>query len=1080
MTYKDIVDLYLRLLNRLSKELGRYDEDVPSITSQDVSFLLSNWSKYQLFHEKVVKQPVFDTDGSRSLLELFYQSLTPVKTIFDKLKSLSDYNKTDKQTLDLLLKTFGFNYLYFPTPIKRQLLVKLVGLYKKKGTLKALEEVLNIVSTLNVSVSEVYFEKVKGEPKFVYDLVLEATGISHKNRFYLDPGRYIENDPHWFITKEELRNWPISKAITPYINITGVVDLQCNLKSVILLRTYAAKDYQIYLDCLANGGDMTDYEKTKVINPEMLPRNINFLELYELIRYMYLKKLSRTHLVSPLPDNVPTYSYRPPDTEVDVIIDELHKQFQTRHIESGQATSLTRVTSYEAQITHFFLTSLPGQVETQKLILENLTGARCITTGTSIIIAGGIDKTTNDYNRRVYILDIYSMHTYVIDTEIECVKPVIVISKTRDEVQIGGGYTLEGNPNYKCWVLSLVDYSCYRVMDIPDDMWMENPLVVVSNSSCYVVSRSYNDKCPGAIFEWNLHSHYKRLVALIDSEDYDITTIQGCATDLGNLYFAVVSRLSNSTRIIYLNPTLGREIFADITCLLIRSVPNLQEKIRISEALRNNNAIILANGNHLLIISRHEDLVYYWIAQAKVTEGPVRSKIYPRRFSGVLLPSRLCYLCPRHDVDICAKESIVEFLSKRQWDNVKVSEVGYDYMNDFLFIKVFDNLNNSLHPYWPLVQQIRSIPCQSKTATIEMILPNIEILYDHSLVRVGETLEKDPTKVSPRYDLESFKIVFPRFYFLDFDTYLRLMGAYTNVDESSFRDLYKVKAGISNDHFCYVLYDNSEKYDIECNLELVCYSRLPDYIEGIIPEDKQQDFEKTYKVMDTYEWIIINYLTKLYGVLTTYFILPTSVLEDYCIASSMNRIVVCRDVGNCTEVYLLLKYPYIEKLIPLDFTFEYDDSGTGRRKRTQLMEERRQKLIGPEALPNFQSFEELSAFLNEVTSDNKRAIDSAPEAELNRIQFELLYLVSNLYPDADLSTLMPGGFTLPNLYPIINMFKPIYTRYLYPGIVAICSDPTADWIAMTDSFECQVSYTCKSYISLSDYVVCYIEGGFPE
>ena len=1095
MTYKDVIDLYLRLLNRLSKELGRYDKDVPFVTPQDISLLLSNWSKYQEFHEKVVRQPAFDTDSSRALLELFYESLTPVKTILDRLKSISDYNKLDRELVDLLLRTFGFDYLYFPVDVKRQLLIKLVSLYKKKGTLDALKEVLKTISTLNVSVSEVYFEKVRGEPYFTYQVDLSVPGVNYKTKFYVDPDKYIQNDPHWFITKDELRDWPITKAVTPYINLSGVVNLQTNLKATILLRTFAAKDYQVYLQC-KQSGDMSEYEKTKVINLDMLPHNINFLELYELIRYIYLKRTKKTQEVSPLPDDVPTYSYRPPDTEYDIIVDELHRQFQTRHTETGQASSVTRVTEYEPHIKQLFLSRLPDQIETQKLILDNLTRAGCISIGSNVVVVGGIDTTTGDYNRKVYIIDIHSLHTYVIETGIEVVDPIVIASKSKSEIQVGGGYTLEGKSNYRCWVVSLVDYTWYRTTDLPQDMWMENPLVVSSESSCYVISRSYNDKYPGAIYEWNLQSNYKRLVALIDPNDYDITTVNGCILDSGEIYLTVVSKLSGRTRILYLNPNPTRDIFADITCAIVHNTKPLSMRVRLSKELEKNNVVVIADRSHILLVTQSEDgTIDYWVVQVTVTEGPLKSKIYPRRFSGVLLPSRLCYLCPKCDIDLCCGDPIAKILALRNWDEVKVDLVGYDYWNGFLFVKVYDNFKKGLHPYWPLVQQIRSIPYQSKSATVEAFLPNIDTQYDSRLKKrltydkvvnldnlsnyVKEPIDinslyskestyddllTDKTKNRLRYDLESFKVSFPRFYFLDFDKHLRIMGTYSNVDEFAFRDLYRLKSSLSNDHFCYVLHDDSEKYDVSCELELVCYSSLPDYVESIIPPDKKTDFDKVYRVLKSSEWIVIDYATTLYNMLSKYFVGYPGV----SLHTTHNKQLACFCYEDHIEIVLLWKYTYLDKLIPKEFTFTYDDSNTCRGKKSQLLKDRKQKLTGPEALPNFESFDELSQFLAEVTPGNKLEIDSAFQTHLDKIQYELLYFVSNLYPGADLSTLIPGSFSLSSLYPIVNMFKPIYTRYIHPSIITTCSDPTSDWLALTDSFELQFIHTFNSYVDLFD------------
>jgi len=293
------------------------------------------------------------------------------------------------------------------------------------------------------------------------------------------------------------------------------------------------------------------------------------------------------------------------------------------------------------------------------------------------------------------------------------------------------------------------------------------------------------------------------------------------------------------------------------------------------------------------------------------------------------------------------------------------------------------------------------------------------------------------------------------------------MGAYCNVADFAFRDLYRLSAGPSNDHYCYVLYDDSEKYDIDCNLELVCYSRLPDYVEGIIPPDKKADFDKSYRIVEKAEWIIVDYMSALYNILSEYFTCPG---PNCCMFITPNRHLVCCQYDDHTEILLMLKYTYLEKLIPIEAIFSYDESGTNRGIKTQLLQERKEKLTGPDALPRFENFDELSQFLEEVTPYNKLEIDSATDAQLYRILYELIYFASNLYPGADLSTLVPGVFDMRKLYPLIDMFKPIYSRYAWAGTVTTCSDPVGDWLALTDSFELHSLHTPNSYIDLTDTI----------
>ena len=758
-----IFELYNKYFDIISKNQGRLENPINFSSESDKSNALASFSKYNTFYDSVISQALYDTDASKRLFELLSQSLASNKSILNDLQDTSNPFKVKEDLLNNLIKSFGFPFVDFNNYTNKQILLNLVKNYKIKGTLQSVKNMLDITIPGRIGINEIYFEKINNTPYFTESIVSQIPGNDEiKTKLLYDVENYTRLDPHWMLSRNDLQSYPVNKAMSPYFGVDLFINTESNIIAIELLRTNAAKEYEIYLDG-KESGDMTDYENTKTIKIDLLPKPINYLELYEFIRYLYTGLNNLNNDVDDVLEQ-PSYTYTPLDDNADIIIDETESQFKTRYCNDfGTIESKISNCKIVSKIRNIPVINYPSQAASNTYMINNLHNAGFTVMGNKLIIVGGKFSDTSAMNTKMYIGSPYSLDDpiYEVELGISIIDPIVAPSSYCNKVCITGGYNEDGTKNYKTYLVNLLNYQVTQISDISPTVWMKNPYLVTSNKITYIISRDDNDYCKGSISIWNICRNYKELKALIDPNDYDLSTIKGSVDKKNRLFITVKSKLSGGTRILMLDPDPRYELFVDITELLIKQMSGVKRR-QFAKLLFNNEPIISLSGDFLFLIYKDEKTnkpIYHTFRITYEESSTIKEKIKPKLISGMLIPSRISKPC---------KEYVGGKVANKKFCNLDFSEEGlefvgleeieprdknkycdrdyptdlnslYDTYNIYdksskmkvFFAHVKSKKTGEIAYYWPLFKQLETTCCNGPSTRITKFIPGYgKDIYD--------------------------------------------------------------------------------------------------------------------------------------------------------------------------------------------------------------------------------------------------------------------------------------------------------------------------------------------------------------
>ena len=656
-----IFDKYYEIAKQISYQAYNYPA---GSTNFDIKLVADELRKIEEYIENVIKQNVFLNEEVSQFLEIIKTACSALRSSLSSIQNIQIPLVISTEQLDRLLMSFGFNYLSLPVNTKKLILEELVANYKIKGTLASVE---NIVRKFvpNLYIVELNFSKQYMQPKFIGKRKFNLGGnIEQTIKFEFDAS-HADADKYWHLTQEELENWPVNYAMSPYFAVTYAINLTTNLLASAMVRHRAKLD----LDILQSGDEQA-YRNSKGLTVQSLPDPFNYLELYLMIRYIWMKMINLYVNEIGDPSNLYTYGYIDDTANSDQIKNEFQEYYQNRNDAKFSCIKTYKpkiqFETEDCTITTNFQT---GNGKIQERFIPNLEGSGFAVCGNNLIVLGGRDRTTGEPNNKIYLFDMYFQSYMEVEAEVNLYKPVIVFCGC-ERVLVFGGYKMKTPPeyyddlydttdiydklieNFEIYSFSLRDFVWRYEGKIPRELWMTDPHVIGrGHQYIYTISTNYEDPLPGAIYRINIESISKFLVAILDPETYDVSSSQVVIDDHERLWFLVRSKISNAQRLILLDPV--NDVFVDVTQMFLFNMPDWQRH-QVREALASNQALLVSIGNDPSIFWTHGDVTYSYQIYLTYDRDKLKDVIKPVKVSGPLIPTRRCYVCGPDIIDMMA------------------------------------------------------------------------------------------------------------------------------------------------------------------------------------------------------------------------------------------------------------------------------------------------------------------------------------------------------------------------------------------------------------------------------------------
>ena len=263
------------------------------------SLLVEIKTKVETYFKEVVDQPVYKTNDYLRLRKFLIYWYAAFNTLCVEEKRVSDIDFIDK---GLLLRSLGYELYTEHSDIhQKTLCTELSDIWAQKGTPLAMSKIMSMLDINNFTLYEYWLDldysdnQLRFTPVAIEDLTYNTGTLA------LDPppvkpyGSVVENDPHWFLTEEEIREAEQSgdlsmPSLSPYVGLVSANDWVKNSKYVNAYANRVCND--TYNDYLTNPSfNLRNYQKYYFY---MTSENISLLELYLAIGYTYNTYYNRT------------------------------------------------------------------------------------------------------------------------------------------------------------------------------------------------------------------------------------------------------------------------------------------------------------------------------------------------------------------------------------------------------------------------------------------------------------------------------------------------------------------------------------------------------------------------------------------------------------------------------------------------------------------------------------------------------------------------------------------------------------------------------------------------------------------
>ena len=265
------------------------------------SLLVEVKTKVETYFKEVVDQPVYKTNDYLRLRRFLIYWYASFNTLCVQEKKVSDIDFIDK---GYLLRSLGYELYNEHSDIhQKTLCTELSDIWAQKGTHLAMSKMMSMLDINSFTLYEYWLDldysdnQLRFTPVAVQDLSYNTGTLA------LDPppvkpySSVVENDPHWYMTEEEIREAEQSgdlsmPSLSPYVGLVSANDWVKNSKYVNAYADRICND--TYNDYLTNPNfNLRNYQKYYFY---ITSENISLLELYLAIGYTYNTYYNRTNI----------------------------------------------------------------------------------------------------------------------------------------------------------------------------------------------------------------------------------------------------------------------------------------------------------------------------------------------------------------------------------------------------------------------------------------------------------------------------------------------------------------------------------------------------------------------------------------------------------------------------------------------------------------------------------------------------------------------------------------------------------------------------------------------------------------
>lgn len=314
LLYEDTIDVYLHSLTLDKLTQLSYDRDGDTIQmAMNAREKLTKYFTTVLYPGSYA----YSTLDNVAIRKLLLDWSSTIKTIQDSNRRVTDAYSLSSDDVDKAIRGFGIDFVNVNSlksiDRRKTFLLNICDLYSIKGTPGSIVKALNIIGLEDIFLREAWLSKDPIENSDDYDLQMRWEAQKNGqifdtvNKTYVDLNTREDMytswdwfkekihssestfDPHWFYTKNEIKNLNNSKdvllklpSITPYFGIEYVSDVDRDIDSMMVLMDEINKQFQTHLTS-------HDNQNSKKIWVSNYQYRINALECYTALIYTLIR-----------------------------------------------------------------------------------------------------------------------------------------------------------------------------------------------------------------------------------------------------------------------------------------------------------------------------------------------------------------------------------------------------------------------------------------------------------------------------------------------------------------------------------------------------------------------------------------------------------------------------------------------------------------------------------------------------------------------------------------------------------------------------------------------------------------------
>ena len=275
------------------------------------SIAMSERAKAISFFKNTLDQIAFGSQDYKNLRVLLINWYSTFRAFTRAQQLTTDVHSMPSDYLNELFFSFGFtlgNTLRFiPKSNRDSFFLGLVDMYKTKGTPKTLFDFLEIAGLPNVELLEYWLMKQPADNEDGYDVVFKGKVLESNMSIQLlsqnavvDYEQMIENDPHWFMTREQLNQCFKTEKIqfpskSPYFSVRFAYDVDDMAAGIAYLHRIVMDNYKAWV---AHGKSQAWEASQRTIKSEC-NMDLSILEVFLGCNYMINERYRFAEILNP-------------------------------------------------------------------------------------------------------------------------------------------------------------------------------------------------------------------------------------------------------------------------------------------------------------------------------------------------------------------------------------------------------------------------------------------------------------------------------------------------------------------------------------------------------------------------------------------------------------------------------------------------------------------------------------------------------------------------------------------------------------------------------------------------------------